>query len=326
MIRFAKYEDIPRIMGFIDTYWKKNHIIGRKRKFFEFQHVWGDEISFVLSEDNGEIHGILGFVPYGPSDFERDIMLAIWKARKTEDTMLGIKILEFLRNSPHTKSVSAPGINPKTRTIYQFLGLETGCMKQWYRLRPMDVYKIAVIKDKEIPKYEDSGSPQIEEYIKFEDLTVRFNLEECLVRKRQPLKTLEYLEKRYFHHPVFQYLKYGIQYEGKKLLVILRIQSYGGTNVLRMIDGIGDHEIFRYFTGTLDMLMEQYGCEYADIYETGIADDIFIDGGWKLTSATDNIIPEYFSPFEQKNIDIYYMSSIPGVVLFKGDGDMDRPN
>ena len=39
-----------------------------------------------------------------------------------------------------------------------------------------------------------------------------------------------------------------------------------------------------------------------------------------------NIIPEYFSPFEQKNVDIYYMSEMDKPILFKGDGDMDRPN
>lgn len=324
MIRFAEYDDIPGIMEFIDKYWKKDHIMSKDRSLFEFQHVWGTETSFVISEMDGEINGLLGYIPYGASN--RDVMLAIWKAKKTTDTMLGIKILEFLRNSLGIKSVSAPGINPRTRTIYQFLGLETGQMKQWYRLHPARVYRIASVKDGMIPEYKNEQEAKFEEYIEFDDLMSCFHLDECLVRDRKPLKTVNYLERRYFCHPVFRYLKYGIQYREKKLLVIMRIQPCNKAHALRVIDGIGDHELFRYFTPLLDKLMEQYGCEYADMYEAGIEDDILMDGGWRPTFGSGNIIPEYFSPFEKRNVDIYYMSSIPGVVLFKGDGDMDRPN
>ena len=41
-----------------------------------------------------------------------------------------------------------------------------------------------------------------------------------------------------------------------------------------------------------------------------------------------NIIPDYFSPFEQKNIDIWVDSSnrIDTCCFFKADGDQDRPN
>lgn len=324
MIRSAQYDDIPKIMEFICKYWKKDHIMGRNRELFEFQHVWGEEVSFVLSEKEGDISGILGYIPYGTSN--RDVMLAIWKTIKTADVMLGVKLLEFLRNSRGIRSISGPGINPETRHIYQFLGLETGCMKQWYRLRPLDAYKIALVKENEIPRYEHPVQAQIEEYTKFEELTGSFGLADCLMREHHPVKSPEYLERRYFHHPVYQYLKFGIRCEAKKLLVILRLQEYNGASILRVIDGIGDQELLRFFTPRLDRLMEQYGCEYADLYETGIEDGVLSDGGWKLTANTDNIMPEYFSPFEQRNIDIYYMSAIPGVVLFKGDGDMDRPN
>lgn len=45
-----------------------------------------------------------------------------------------------------------------------------------------------------------------------------------------------------------------------------------------------------------------------------------------MVVGSGNIMPDYFAPFEQRNIDIYYMSEIEDVILFKGDGDMDRPN
>lgn len=327
MIRYADYNDIPNIMQFIDRYWRKGHIMSKDRRLFEFQHLWESEVSFVISENKSkDLDGILGFIPY--DDKNRDVMLAIWKTIKTDDTMLGIKMLQFLQNSQDVKSISAPGINWKTtRPIYHFLGFETGVMKHWYRLGKVDEYRIALVKDDRIPEYMDimSGT-DIQEYLDFESLLHGFPLEDVLIRPGHPYKSPEYLKRRYYRHPVFQYLKYGIKKDGMKLLIILRIQEYNGATALRLVDGIGDEELFRYFTQCLDGLIEKYHCEYADIYETGIDKTILKEAGWTLASETDNIIPEYFAPFERRNIDICYMSSIPDAVLFKADGDTDRPN
>ena len=106
----------------------------------------------------------------------------------------------------------------------------------------------------------------------------------------------------------------------------MRIQECNDSCLLRIIDCIGDHELIAHFTGEIDRLMELHNCEYADCYESGIADEIFSEGGWKPVEDSGNIMPDYFAPFEQRNIDIYYMSEIDNAILFKGDGDMDRPN
>ena len=47
-----------------------------------------------------------------------------------------------------------------------------------------------------------------------------------------------------------------------------------------------------------------------------------------LTILSNEIIPEYFEPFVNKNIDLYsaYISNEKNIRLFKGDGDMDRPS
>ena len=324
MIRFAEKKDISAIMKFIDEYWNKDHIMSRDRNLFEFQHKWGDEISFVLSEKDDEITGVLGFIPY--SSKNRDITLAIWKTNKTEDTMQGINILSFLREKGDVRTISAPGINSKTIPIYKFLGLETGKMKQWYRLRNVPEYKIAKVTNSVIPAYSANTEVVIEEIKDFSDAESRFGIEDCLLRDHQPIKSKEYLRRRYFEHPSFIYFKYGVQVAEQKLFVVLRVQKYNESSLVRIIDCIGDHCLFKYFSYELDSLLEKYDCEYADCYETGVSDEIFEEGGWRLVADSGNIMPDYFAPFEQKNIDIYYMSEIEGAILFKGDGDMDRPN
>ncbi len=325
MIRFAEYNDIPRIMQFIDKQWKKDHILSKDRKLFEFQHLWGEEVSFVLEETpQGELNGILGYIPYDSDN--RDVTLAIWKVLKTEDAMLGVKILRFLQEDSKVKNLSAPGINPKTKRIYQFLGIQTGKMRHWYRLRQADSYKIALVNDVGIPPISLEQQISIKEYNSFEAVKSEFGLEYCLRGENRPYKSLHYIKRRYFQHPMYQYLKFGIHGGGKRLLLLFRVQQCNGSHALRLIDAIGDLELFPCASKSIDRLMGQFCCEYVDIYETGLEQHLLRAGGWKLTDETTNIIPEYFSPFEQRNIDIYYMSTIPNAVLFKGDGDMDRPN
>ena len=45
------------------------------------------------------------------------------------------------------------------------------------------------------------------------------------------------------------------------------------------------------------------------------------------SSQTKTVIPEYFSPFERKNITTYiFTNTLDNFRMFKADGDQDRPN
>lgn len=325
MIRFAEEKDIPSIMRFINDYWRENHILSRDRTLFEFQHKWETEISFVLSEKDNKIIGILGYIPYGKHN--RDVTLAIWKVVKNKEPFQGLKLLSFLRKNGNIRSVSSPGINPEvTIPIYNLLGLETGKLKQWYRLRLIHDYKIAKVSKYDIPLVKTDRKVNIQELNDFSELENNFFIDGCLKKQNQLEKSKYYLKRRYFDHPIFSYIKYAISFEDEKLIVVLRLQKYKESSILRVIDCIGDLDLFSSFTSKIDELLDKYNCEYADCYETGVDDEIYKDAGWLLVSESGNIMPDYFAPFEQRNIDIYYMSEIKNVVLFKGDGDMDRPN
>ena len=94
------------------------------------------------------------------------------------------------------------------------------------------------------------------------------------------------------------------------------------------MDFLGDEEEFKELTNYLidKMLKEKY--EYVDIYETGMEDSILLNSGFiERTEEDTNIIPNYFEPFVQENIEIYYMSNCKDKFrMFKGDGDQDRPS
>lgn len=326
MIRFAKLTDVDNIMQFIDTYWKKGHIMGTNKGFFLYQHSMIDELSYVINElEDGTINAVLGYIPYGGKN--RDVMLALWKVEKSDDAMLGINMLMFLINNVDARIVSCPGINRKTRGIYEYLGYYTGKMKHWYRLNKKDSYKIADIKNSLIPNTKDYEDYMLTKIETFNDLEKNFDLDSREKEFCVPFKENEYIKKRYFEHPMYKYDVYSVQYKGKsELVVITRVVDCNNSKIVRIIDCIGNFEHLTYITKLLDDILQTVDAEYIDFYETGIKDDIFNTAGWLDVNETENIIPEYFSPYECKNIDIYYFSTQKDIVLFKGDGDQDRPN
>ena len=67
--------------------------------------------------------------------------------------------------------------------------------------------------------------------------------------------------------------------------------------------------------------------EYVDFYCHGIPIETMKKLGFKLKDEYDsNIIPNYFEPFIQENIPIYFFTtSNENSYIFKADGDQDRP-
>ena len=60
---------------------------------------------------------------------------------------------------------------------------------------------------------------------------------------------------------------------------------------------------------------------------SGIDQKLFEKSGFNLNLKDDNfIVPTYFEPFVEKNIDIYFEKSHKDLIIFKGDSDGDRPN
>ncbi len=327
MIRFATKEDILQIMQFINDYWKENHLLAVDKMFFEYEHRFGDSVSYVISvdEQTNKINAILGYIPYGKKN--RDVMTVMWKANHTASPALGLELFDFLKKNGDVRIIASPGSNPKLKGIYKYLGYSFGKMTQWYRLNAdIEHYKVARIE-------EDSPSTITKtcEYVLLEDWSAvenNFDFDSYYKGNPKPLKEQWYIKKRYFAHPKYTYLVYGIKNNEDKIrtMLIFRKQSVDYSMVIRLVDIIGDVSVIESMANLLDDLLKQYNAEYIDCYETGVAEDLFKQGGWVKREETSNIIPNYFSPFEMKNIEIYYFSSDEDIILFKGDGDQDRPN
>ncbi len=325
MIRFANESDIPAIMAFIETYWKHGHILGNNLSFFKYEHLLPEGVTYVIAEQDGCIQAILGYIPYGKEN--RDIMTVMWKANHDSAPSIGLELFHYLVEHGDARLLASPGSSRKLEGLYRYLGYRFGKMTQWYRLNSDADYKIAKVSNYVCPPPSD----QIQDFCLFDDwdhFNSAFNWNAYKKSSHKPYKEAWYIKKRYFDHPIHNYLVYGmINASGKvDTAFVFRIVSANESRALRLLDCIGDYQNILYSCNMLDSLMRQTGSEYVDCYECGLDDHLMLDSGWLKVRDSGNIIPNYFSPFVQENIDIYYFSTDPEIVLFKADGDQDRPN
>ena len=107
---------------------------------------------------------------------------------------------------------------------------------------------------------------------------------------------------------------------------LTRVVEAAGAKVLRIVDYIGDETLISgtndFFT---DRLLED-DLEYVDFYEYGLTRDYILQAGFSDRYESENIIPQYFDPFEQRNVDMWSFYCTEGTRIFKADGDQDRPN
>ena len=126
-----------------------------------------------------------------------------------------------------------------------------------------------------------------------------------------PHKDLWYLQRRYFAYPHQSYDVWAVQEAGALL-------AYAITRTITAAET----------GGALDKLLHDAGAEYLDCYNAGIPAAVWAAAGLTERREDDGvIIPNYLTPPLQQNTEYYYFTNQPdGFVLFKADGDQDRPN
>lgn len=330
MIRIAEIEDLDKIMSFIDLEWRKDHILSRDKNFFMYEHGASNQINFVISkDDSGQINAVLGFIK-ASADTDADIWPVLWKVAKGAGSpMLGIELLEFLRNTK-ARSLMSAGINTATIGIYNFLGIQTDVMKH-YVLRN---YKLAETKIaqfssdiKECPVIAKDCADLL--LLKEKD-TEYFNFEKY--KGLAPYKDRQYFIKRYFKHPIYKYQVYGIgKAQEIQTLLVLREVLVGEDKVLRMVDMIGPEKSILNVRNALKNLIENTGYEYLDFVCYGFDHDILSAAGFFKVDLDrkDTIVPNYFSPYIKDNVKIYFYADVRDGAPFrivKADGDQDRPS
>lgn len=331
VIRLAQPQDADAIIEFLRDHWIiKNHVFTRRRDLFDNCHMVGGRLTYLLAEgvDTGNVLGILGY-SFNNCNFDNpDISAVIFQTLKTRNTSLGIDMILKLQELTNSRVLFCPGIIKKTKGIYDFLGYETGTLKHYYKLgKVADTYRIAHIEHMPKPDPYPDKQFTITELPTFEKVQAAFDFERF--SDVVPYRDAWSVEQRYFKNIGYDYSVYGL-FDGDDChaLLVGRQIECNGAKMFKVVDYIGDDQAIAHAGQALDELIAANGYEYLDFYEVGIKDGYMQAAGFALRDRKDaNIVPNYFEPYELRNVDIYYYTTEPGVThIYRSDSGQDRPN
>lgn len=329
-IRMCKREEYDQLSKFIHDYWGPHHIFVKEKSVFEFQHGKAENgfYDFIIAVHKltGEIHAVLGFIRssiYDGRDFDKPqaVYGALWKVRddvhNKDVNKLGLGLLFHLIKMFPESSYITLGLSKDSQSIYSALHFDLDKMEHYY------------IANNKLSTYKIISNPRIGYEDKSEDTVELRRIEniENIKNTFYPDKNEEYIRNRYLNHPVYHYELIGI-YKDKKLVCIWVIRRIAVEDVccIRIVDMVGTLYGLDNIFCNIGRLLEEYNAEYIDCYNYGIASDQFYRLGFSRVEG-ETIVPNYFEPFERVNVDIYcaYYSK-KDVIIFKGDGDQDRPS
>lgn len=330
-IRLCRKDEYEALVFFFRKYWSENHVFCRNREIFEFQH--GDagdgEYDFIIAVHNetGEIHAVLGFISSsrydeGNKEMPKFVSGALWKVRddvsNKETGKLGLGVLYYLLKRYPNSAYITLGLSNFSREIYNALHFDFGVMEHYYiASKYMQKFYIA---ERPLTDWKDVSDDEYS--IQYVD-----EIPDGFDTFYYPEKNVAYITNRYINHPFYQYKLIGIYQKGKLVTIwVIRETAVDGNKCIRIVDIIGNMEGICDITGNVQEWLKSCGAEYVDCYNHGIDKDIFLKIGFRQVEG-DTVIPNYFEPFERKNVDIHYAAYAQHpVVIFKGDCDQDRPN
>lgn len=335
-IRLASTSDIDNIMQFIDEHWRKGHIMSQDKDLFKYEYADGDNINFVLAIDKNTrlIEGIFGFIKCSNTKDvkKKDIWGSMWMVNSSHKNipLLGIELAKRVFTLTSCRTHIGNGANPNTTIPLRrlFFGDKVVKMKQYYLLNPfISDYKIAIINNKgNIATVSAQSETKLLEFHSIDEVKKYFDIESI---NAIPYKDNWYVNKRYFCHPYYKYTVYGLADTTGQIgaLMMARVVECNGRKVFRIVDYIGNQKLFAGLSEQFQIMMKDNAYEYIDFYTYGFDEESILKAGFKLRTDDDtNVIPNYFEPFLQKNVDIWAHYKLDGTLFFKADGDQDRPN
>lgn len=331
-IRLANLEDVGSIMKHYQQNWSQNHIIANDVQYLLYEHLDDGRLNFVigLDENSKNILAAIGFSDYGRYGAHRHItstMLSV--SDQCKIPLLGIEMIRALKYLTNSSSYSGVTTNPVTIAPYvkRFLKHKVGFFDHLYIANSnISEYKILLGTGSARPSSVPLNQITLIEIFCFDAILALTCV--GVKQKNIPYKSLSYINRRYFSHPIFKYRYFVCQrlLDGLDALLIVKIESIEDRTALRIIDFIGPLDMLNNLSYSLSDLIGSEGHEYCDLFCSNASAFLSNSHCFLDRRLSNIIIPHYFYPFCRENIDVLYETDNPDYVYFKGDGDGDRPN
>ena len=329
IITQAELKDTDEIMEFINSYWKKEHILAISKNFFLYEFKKEQKLNIIIAKDDlsNQILGFIGFFYYNSKDLP-DLSGSIWKIRPDmESKLLGIKIRNHFVKTIKHRFFATPGPGIHMKPVYKVMRMDWFQMSQYYFAND-SVKEYSLISNPKIKLISrvNSSNIDIKRAMDIKNLE-GFEFNNDIV----PLKDLNYIEKKYFNHPIYEYHIYYININCSiKNIFVCRQAHAENSSAYRIVDFFGELDYIQEIVAFLDNYIKSNDIEYVDFICHGYDNNTLINAGFNKVDFEDchTIIPNYFEPFIKKNIPIYCVSNKTNKTYrqHKADGDMDRPS
>lgn len=334
--RLATVADRAALIGFIRDHWSASHVFVHAPEVFDWQYGQADgRLNMVLAEQDGAILGVLGFIPMGrfdPALGDEDCLLALWKVRDDlAPPGLGLRLLKFIQSQLKPRLIGAIGISDMVGPIYRALGYSLDRLHQAAIFNPAarGATRIASgVPEAAFAGGGDAGGYRIDRLTDSDAAAI-----EALAQAGVPRKSFAYVRDRYLNHPFYRYTCAVIR-AGDRVdaLAVWRAVTCNGATILRIVDIIGGTDWLAHGRALLLPQVQAAGAEYIDLMQMGTPDEVLRAGGWISPDWAEGLIlPNYFAPFEPRNITVAlawkpFGGDRGAVRFYRADSDQDRPN
>ena len=315
-------------MMFINEHWSRGHILSCNREVFDWYYRCSDgSYNFFIGKNNDEIFGILGFI--NSDKFSNDksenneIWLALWKVRaESPNTGLGLRLIMELKKYFSDSKIAVLGLSNEAEKIYKLLRYKVSSMSQLFIVNNDLKENFKIFKGEITPlkmQKSDINVYEVENFSKINDVS-------CVKDDRG--RGFDYFLNKYFLNRFKKYLFFKLIESEKNAYIIARVDEVNGAKALRVVDVYGEVEIFSKSISWFYEYIKDHCMEYMDFYYFGEQEKLFLSAGMlKVSDEYNYIVPNYFYPFIQENINLKcaYDSNFNGP-FFKGDGDQERPS
>ena len=340
------YDKPEKIQSFIDSHWSPSHILAKNRGLFDWQYfdktLSNYNFSIALDSFSNDIVGLLGFIPTYHFDptlrAETDLWGAVWKVLHGTDSLtykngkiagLGTSLLDHLITTKKVRSYGAIGINKKVARLYRYLGFSVGHLKHYYIVNQKKSH--FSILDRFNGVFCTTQTPEETHYVSLINTQDEFNINSS--PETIPVKSSLYFINRYIRHPFYDYTLLRItNSRTESCVIVYRLVKISDSRAVRIVDFAGNPFAITGATAVFQDILQEHDAEYIDFYNYGIPEDVLKNAGFLLRgSDTSIVVPNYFEPFERRNIDIMFAYKIFSekpytYTVCKGDADQDRPN
>ncbi|TKX34101.1 hypothetical protein [Campylobacter taeniopygiae] len=326
-IRLCREDEYDKLVCFIKENWNENHIFVKSKTMLDFQHLDKKNkiYNFVIAYNRltKEFDAILGFIPLKHYDNKldsKDYWITMWKAKPSLKNGIGLGLFNFFLVNQNPETFSGIGLSKIATKIWKALGYYLCELRHFYIPNDkLNSFNIAIFSHLNRNNFVGKKTNYI---LKAMDQNMLINF--CNFQNQNPKKSIDFIVNRYIKHPFYDYKLYGF-YDGSFCagMFVCRVIKIANSQCIRIVDWLGEFVQDSY--NLFQELLEENKAEYIDLLCYMNNYEKIIKMGF-ISKVDNDIIPNYFEPFEKSNITLMAFTNNLDYVMFKGDSDQDRPN